>query len=57
MAKELISKKTRYEFREYFVGMTLRQIEMEFDAADVPFDEDRTVRLWPRRQRAARRAI
>jgi len=39
MANELISKKTRYEFREYFVGTTLREIEMEFDAADVPFDE------------------
>lgn len=40
MADELISKKTRYEFREHFVGMTLRQIEMEFDVADVPFDPD-----------------
>ena len=39
MPRELISKKTRNEFREYFVGSsTLRQIEMEFDAADVPFD-------------------
>jgi hypothetical protein len=38
MAKEIISKKTRYEFREYFVGLTLREIEIEFDAADVPFD-------------------
>ena len=40
MAADLISKKTRYEFREYFVNTTLREIEMEFDAADVPFDED-----------------
>ena len=39
MARDIISKKTRYEFREYFVGLTLREIEMEFDAADVPFDE------------------
>ena len=40
MAGDLISKKTRYEFQEYFVGTTLREIEKEFDAADVPFDED-----------------
>jgi hypothetical protein len=40
MADDLISKKTRYEFREYFVGTTLREIEAEFDAADVPFDGD-----------------
>ncbi len=39
MAEDIISKKTRYEFREYFVGRTLREIESEFDAADVPFDE------------------
>jgi len=39
MSSDLISKKTRYEFREYFVGRTLREIEMEFDAADVSFDE------------------
>ncbi len=35
---DLISKKTRLEFREYFVGTTLRIISDEFDAADVPFD-------------------
>jgi hypothetical protein len=40
MARDLISKKTRYEFREYFVGVVLREIEMEFDAADVPCDKD-----------------
>ncbi|MFA5110266.1 MAG: abortive infection family protein [Desulfobaccales bacterium] len=40
MTHELISKKTRNEFREYFVGTTLRIIELEFDAADVPFDKD-----------------
>lgn len=33
---DLISKKTRTEFREYFVGTTLRTIAEEFDAADVP---------------------
>ena len=38
MGQDLISKKTRYEFREYFVGWTLRTIEAEFDAADVPCD-------------------
>jgi hypothetical protein len=37
---DLISKKTRNEFREYFVGTTLREISGEFDAADVPFDAD-----------------
>jgi hypothetical protein len=40
MMADLISKKTRVELREYFVGTTLREIEMEFDSADVPFDED-----------------
>lgn len=38
--KDLLSKKTRNEFREYFVGTTLRIIADEFDAADVPYDED-----------------
>jgi len=41
MSKELISKKTRREFREYLVGCYLRQIEEIFDdhniqRADVP---------------------
>jgi hypothetical protein len=35
MAQEIIAKKTRYEFREFLVGWTLREIEMEFDAADI----------------------
>lgn len=39
MAKDLISKKTRNELREYFVGMTLREIEREFDAVDIAKDE------------------
>jgi len=39
---EIISKKTRLEFREYFVGTTLREITQEFDAVDVPFDADYT---------------
>lgn len=36
MGQELISKKTRCEFREHFVGYTLHEISMEFDAADIP---------------------
>lgn len=32
----IISKKTRNEYREYFVGTTLRKISEEFDADDVP---------------------
>ena len=37
---DLISKKTRLEFREYFVGTTLRHISQEFDAADVPCNSE-----------------
>jgi hypothetical protein len=37
---DFISKKTRNEFREYFVGTTLRTISEEFDAADVPLASD-----------------
>ena len=40
MAGDLISKKSRIELREYFVGTSLREIETEFDSADVPFDEN-----------------
>ena len=40
MNEDLISKKTRTEFREYFVDTTLRIITQEFDAADVPFDDN-----------------
>ena len=32
MSRELISKATRNEFREFLVGYTLREIEMTFDA-------------------------
>ena len=42
MSEAIIGKKARYELREYFVETTLRRIEMEFDAADVPFDENHT---------------
>lgn len=40
VAGDIISKKTRQEFREHFVGWTLRTIEVEFDAADVPCSID-----------------
>jgi hypothetical protein len=40
MTSDLISKKTRAEFREYFVGTTLREIELEFDAADIPLSQN-----------------
>ena len=33
---DLISKKARTEFREYFVSTTIREIQTEFDSADVP---------------------
>lgn len=35
---DIISKKTRLEFREYFVTTTLRHVSREFDAADVACD-------------------
>lgn len=38
MAEELISKKTRTEFREHFVGWTLATIADEFDAMDIRCD-------------------
>jgi hypothetical protein len=38
MAGDIISKKTRLEFRERFVGWTLHTISMEFDAADIARD-------------------
>ena len=40
MNTDIISKKTRLELREFFVGTTLRTIEMEFDAADIACDGD-----------------
>ncbi|CAM4114612.1 MULTISPECIES: abortive infection family protein [Flavobacterium] len=36
---EIISKKTRSEFKEYFVTITLREIENYFDNHDVQFTE------------------
>lgn len=38
MPADLISKKTRLELREYFVGTSLREIKSEFDAADIEAD-------------------
>ena len=38
MASDIISKKTRNELREYFVGTCLREIEIEFDCADIDVD-------------------
>ena len=38
---EFISKKTRNEFREYFVdNSVLRRIEQEFDSADIELNAD-----------------
>ncbi len=52
MPEDLISKKTRNEFMEYFVNTTLREIEVEFDAAGVPFDSKYSPKL-----RGERRAL
>ena len=38
MPAELVGKKVRNELREYFVGTTLRTIEMAFDGADIDCD-------------------
>jgi Abortive infection C-terminus len=40
VSADLISKKARVELREYFVSTSLREIQTEFDSADVPFDEN-----------------
>lgn len=40
MASELISKRTRYEFREFLVGWTLNEIEIEFGGANINFDRN-----------------
>jgi hypothetical protein len=40
MSQDLISKKLRYEVREYLVSWTLREIEIEFDSADIPLADD-----------------
>lgn len=38
MTHDLISKRTRNEFREFLVGWTLREIETEFEAARIECD-------------------
>jgi len=38
MTRELVSKRTRNDFREFLVGWTLREIEIEFDGADIARD-------------------
>lgn len=43
--RELISKKTRIEFREHMVGWTLREISYEFDAFDILCDLDHDPQL------------
>ena len=40
MAADLISKKTRNEFREILVGWSLREIGDLFAAADIVWDRD-----------------
>lgn len=43
MLGDLISKKTRYEFREYLTGWVLREIEGVFDSAGIEFRQDAPV--------------
>jgi hypothetical protein len=38
MTRELISKRTRINFREFLVGWTLREIAIEFDGAEIERD-------------------
>ena len=40
MTRELVSKRTRNEFREFLVGWTLREIEIEFEGANIGYDRD-----------------
>jgi hypothetical protein len=40
MTRDLISKRARNEFREFLVGWTLREIEAEFEAADIECDRN-----------------
>jgi len=48
--RELISKRTRMEFREFLVGYTLGQIEDEFSAADLEPDRSFNPRLHGERR-------
>jgi len=49
-SRELISKKTRNEFREFFVGWTLREIENEFSAAGLAPDRSYNPQLGGQRR-------
>jgi len=40
MTHEIVSKPTRNEFREFLVGWTLREIEIEFEGAGIECDRD-----------------
>src|SRR5262245_33907717 len=40
MAQPMISKKTMYELQEFLVSYTLRDIEILYDSADIPCDEN-----------------
>lgn len=48
--RELISKKTRIEFREFLVGWTLREIENEFSAAGLKPDRSHDPQLGGQRR-------
>ena len=48
--RELLSKKTRTEFREFLVGWTLRQIENEFSAAGLEPDRSYNPELGGQRR-------
>jgi len=50
MNGELVSKKTRDQFREFLVGWTLREIAMEFDAAHVAYDPQHNPQLGGQRR-------
>ncbi len=50
MRGELISKKTRNEFREFLVGWTLREIEMLFEAAGIACDRQYDPQLGGQRR-------
>lgn len=50
MSRKLISKKTRNELCEYFVGTTLREIDMEFDNVDISCDWDYSPNLSGQRR-------
>lgn len=50
METEIISKRTRNEFREFLVGWTLREIEMEFEAANISCDRQYSPQIGGQRR-------